>query len=112
MLSYKRIKNNKGTKIQMKDIKKTVADVQKSTLALYFKELKEKDTDINQEKYDAFSSCQRTESDRQGSTGYGQIMTLDVIIRRIYAQALKAEDAIVVVIISGTHAITIALQND
>ncbi|MEZ2095113.1 methionine gamma-lyase family protein, partial [Staphylococcus aureus] len=54
----------------MKDISKIVADVE-STLAPYFKEIEET-AYINQEKVlNAFHHVKATESDLQGSTGYG-----------------------------------------
>ncbi|PZJ79806.1 methionine gamma-lyase family protein [Staphylococcus aureus] len=95
----------------MKDISKIVADVE-STLAPYFKEI-EKTAYINQEKVlNAFHHVKATESDLQGSTGYGYDDFGRDHLEEIYAQAFKAEDAIVrPQIISGTHAITIALQS-
>ncbi|HDC5716095.1 TPA: aminotransferase class I/II-fold pyridoxal phosphate-dependent enzyme [Staphylococcus aureus] len=94
----------------MKDISKIVADVE-STLAPYFKEIEET-AYINQEKVlNAFHHVKATESDLQGSTGYGYDDFGRDHLEEIYAQAFKAEDAIVrPQIISGTHAITIALQ--
>lgn len=95
----------------MKDISKIVADVE-STLAPYFKEIEET-AYINQEKVlNAFHHIKATESDLQGSTGYGYDDFGRDHLEEIYAQAFKAEDAIVrPQIISGTHAITIALQS-
>lgn len=95
----------------MKDISKIVADVE-STLAPYFKEIEET-AYINQEKVlNAFHHVKATESDLQGSTGYGYDDFGRDHLEEIYAQAFKAEDAIVrPQIISGTHAITIALQS-
>ncbi|HHZ8814329.1 TPA: aminotransferase class I/II-fold pyridoxal phosphate-dependent enzyme [Staphylococcus aureus] len=95
----------------MKDISKIVADVE-STLAPYFKEIEET-AYINQEKVlNAFHHVKASESDLQGSTGYGYDDFGRDHLEEIYAQAFKAEDAIVrPQIISGTHAITIALQS-
>lgn len=95
----------------MKDISKIIADVE-STLAPYFKEIEET-AYINQEKVlNAFHHVKATESDLQGSTGYGYDDFGRDHLEEIYAQAFKAEDAIVrPQIISGTHAITIALQS-
>ncbi|HDR2226136.1 TPA: aminotransferase class I/II-fold pyridoxal phosphate-dependent enzyme [Staphylococcus aureus] len=95
----------------MKDISKIIADVE-STLAPYFKEIEET-AYINQEKVlNAFHHVKATESDLQGSIGYGYDDFGRDHLEEIYAQAFKAEDAIVrPQIISGTHAITIALQS-
>ncbi|MBE5665554.1 aminotransferase class I/II-fold pyridoxal phosphate-dependent enzyme [Staphylococcus sp. SS251] len=95
----------------MKDISKLVADVE-STLAPYFKEIEET-AYINQEKVlDAFHHVKASESDLQGSTGYGYDDFGRDHLEEIYAHTFKAEDAIVrPQIISGTHAITIALQS-
>ncbi|MCM0421863.1 aminotransferase class I/II-fold pyridoxal phosphate-dependent enzyme [Staphylococcus aureus] len=95
----------------MKDISEIIADVE-STLAPYFKEIEET-AYINQEKVlNAFHHVKATESDLQGSIGYGYDDFGRDHLEEIYAQAFKAEDAIVrPQIISGTHAITIALQS-
>lgn len=72
----------------MKDISKIVADVE-STLAPYFKEIEET-AYINQEKVlNAFHHVKATESDLQGSTGYGYDDFGRDHLEEIYAQAFK-----------------------
>lgn len=93
----------------MKDISKIVADVE-STLAPYFKEIEET-AYINQEKVlNAFhhvSNRKHLHINRIRIWWFWRDH-----LEEIYAQAFKAEDAIVrPQIISGTHAITIALQS-
>lgn len=67
----------------------------------------------NQEKVlDAFHAVKVTESDLQGTTGYGYDDFGRDHLEEIYARTFKAEDALVrPQIISGTHAITLALQS-
>ena len=95
----------------MKDISKIVADVE-STLAPYFKEIEET-AYINQEKVlNAFHHVKASENDLVGSTGYGYDDFGRDHLEEIYAHTFKAEDALVrPQIISGTHAITLALQS-
>ncbi|MFD3244051.1 aminotransferase class I/II-fold pyridoxal phosphate-dependent enzyme [Staphylococcus simulans] len=60
---------------------------------------------------DAFHAVKATESDLQGTTGYGYDDIGRDHLEEIYAHTFKAEDALVrPQIISGTHAITVALQ--
>ncbi|MEJ7469518.1 methionine gamma-lyase family protein, partial [Staphylococcus warneri] len=68
----------------------------------------------NQEKVlDAFHAVKATESDLLGTTGYGYDDFGRDHLEEIYAKTFKAEDAIVrPQIISGTHAITLALQSN
>lgn len=61
---------------------------------------------------DAFHKYNLTESDLNGTTGYGYNDFGRDKIESIFADVLNAEDALVrTQIISGTHAITIALQS-
>ena len=56
---------------------------------------------------DAFHAVKATESDLQGTTGYGYDDIGRDHLEEIYAHTFKAEDALVrPQIISGTHAIT------
>src|SRR5699024_9892677 len=95
----------------MKDIKQLIADTE-NTLSPFFKNIEET-AYINQEKVlDAFHAVKATENDLQGTTGYGYDDFGRDHLEEIYAHAFKAEDALVrPQIISGTHAITIALQS-
>ncbi|MDU3925105.1 MAG: methionine gamma-lyase family protein, partial [Staphylococcus aureus] len=83
-----------------------------STLAPYFKEIEET-AYINQEKVlNAFHHVKASENDLVGSTGYGYDDFGRDHLEEIYAHTFKAEDALVrPQIISGTHAITLALQS-
>ncbi len=95
----------------MQDITNLIEEVEE-TLSPYFKEI-EKIALFNQEKVlNAFHHVKATESDLQGSTGYGYDDFGRDHLEEIYAHTFKAEDALVrPQIISGTHAITIALQS-
>lgn len=83
-----------------------------SELAPYFKEV-DAISLYNQEKVlDAFHAVKVSESDLLGTTGYGYDDFGRDHLEEIYARTFKAEDALVrPQIISGTHAITIALQS-
>lgn len=89
-----------------------LTDEVESTLKPYFTEI-EKTAYLNQEKVlDAFHAVKASESDLQGTTGYGYDDIGRDHLEEIYAHAFKAEDALVrPQIISGTHAITLALQS-
>ena len=95
----------------MQDITNLIEEVEE-TLSSYFKEI-EKNALFNQEKVlNAFHHVKATESDLQGSTGYGYDDFGRDHLEEIYAHTFKSEDALVrPQIISGTHAITIALQS-
>ncbi|MBI5972379.1 methionine gamma-lyase family protein [Staphylococcus caledonicus] len=95
----------------MSEIKNVIAQVEE-TLIPYFKEIEET-AYVNQEKVlDAFHHVKATESDLTGTTGYGYDDFGRDHLEEIYAHTFKAEDAIVrPQIISGTHAITLALQS-
>ena len=96
----------------MTDMRSLIEDVE-STLTPYFKDI-ERIALINQEKVlDAFHAVKATESDLLGTTGYGYDDFGRDHLEEIYARTFKAEDAIVrPQIISGTHAITLALQSN
>ena len=95
----------------MSDIQHIVSKVEE-TLTPLFKEIEET-AYINQEKVlNAFHHVKASENDLVGSTGYGYDDFGRDHLKEIYAQTFKAEDAIVrPQIISGTHAITLALQS-
>lgn len=95
----------------MSDIQHIVSELEE-TLTPFFKEIEET-AYINQEKVlDAFHHVKASENDLVGSTGYGYDDFGRDHLEEIYAYTFKAEDAIVrPQIISGTHAITLALQS-
>ena len=95
----------------MLDIQHIVSKVEE-TLTPLFKEIEET-AYINQEKVlNAFHHVKASENDLVGSTGYGYDDFGRDHLEEIYAHTFKAEDAIVrPQIISGTHAITLALQS-
>ncbi|EHY92498.1 hypothetical protein SSME_15060 [Staphylococcus saprophyticus subsp. saprophyticus KACC 16562] len=97
--------------MKMEEMKQLIADTE-ATLAPYFKAIEET-AFVNQEKVlNAFHEVKATESDLQGTTGYGYDDFGRDHLEEIYAHTFKAEDALVrPQIISGTHAITIALQS-
>ncbi|MDT3984241.1 methionine gamma-lyase family protein [Staphylococcus ureilyticus] len=92
-------------------MKQLIADTE-AKLEPYFKNIEEI-AYINQEKVlDAFHAVKVSESDLLGTTGYGYDDIGRDHLEALYAHAFKAEDALVrPQIISGTHAITIALQS-
>ena len=95
----------------MSDIQHIVSKVEE-TLTPLFKEIEET-AYINQEKVlNALHHVKASENDLVGSTGYGYDDFGRDHLEEIYAHTFKAEDAIVrPQIISGTHAITLALQS-
>ncbi|WP_436853752.1 aminotransferase class I/II-fold pyridoxal phosphate-dependent enzyme [Staphylococcus caeli] len=95
----------------METMKQRVAETE-ATLVPFFKKIEEV-AYVNQEKVlDAFHAVKVSESDLQGTTGYGYDDFGRDHLEAIYAHTFKAEDAIVrPQIISGTHAITLALQS-
>ena len=95
----------------MSDIQHIVSKVEE-TLTPLFKEIEET-AYINQEKVlYAFHHVKASENDLIGSTGYGYDDFGRDHLEEIYAHTFKAEDALVrPQIISGTHAITLALQS-
>ena len=104
-------KNDKRKYMKMSDITSMVKDVEK-TLAPYFKEIEEIAYSNQEKVLNAFHYVKATESDLVGSTGYGYDDFGRDHLEEIYAHTFKAEDAIVrPQIISGTHAITLALQS-
>ena len=110
-MKLKDIKKYKKEVSKMTDMRSLIEDVE-STLTPYFKDI-ERIALINQEKVlDAFHAVKATESDLLGTTGYGYDDFGRDHLEEIYAYTFKAEDAIVrPQIISGTHAITLALQS-
>ena len=81
-------------------------------MAPYFKEIEEIAYSNQEKVLNAFHYVKATESDLVGSTGYGYDDFGRDHLEEIYAHTFKAEDAIVrPQIISGTHAITLALQS-
>ena len=104
-------KNDKRKYMKMSDITSMVKDVEK-TLAPYFKEIEEIAYSNQEKVLNAFHYVKATESDLVGSTGYGYDDFGRDHLEEIYAHTFKGEDAIVrPQIISGTHAITLALQS-
>ena len=95
----------------MKNTKQLITETE-AKLEPYFKKIEEI-AYINQEKVlDAFHAVKVSESDLLGTTGYGYDDIGRDHLEAVYAHAFKAEDALVrPQIISGTHAITIALQS-
>jgi len=95
----------------MQDFSNLVEEVE-NTLFPYFRKI-EKRALFNQEKVlNAFHHVKASESDLQGSTGYGYDDFGRDHLEQIYAHTFKADDALVrPQIISGTHAITLALQS-
>ena len=95
----------------MKNTKQLIAETE-AKLEPYFKKIEEI-AYINQEKVlDAFHAVKVSESDLLGTTGYGYDDIGRDHLEAVYAHAFKAGDALVrPQIISGTHAITIALQS-
>ena len=95
----------------MSDIQHIVSKVEE-TLTPLFKEIEET-AYINQEKVlNAFHHVKASENDLVGSKGYGYYDFGRDHLEEIYAHTFKAEDALVrPQIISGTHAITLALQS-
>ncbi|MGV3186903.1 methionine gamma-lyase family protein [Staphylococcus chromogenes] len=95
----------------MTDLTKLIDQVE-AELAPYFKEIEHR-AFINQARVlDAFQHVKISESDLQGTTGYGYDDFGRDHLEAVYAETFKAEDALVrPQIISGTHAITLALQS-
>nr|WP_263313424.1 methionine gamma-lyase family protein [Mammaliicoccus sp. Marseille-Q6498] len=83
-----------------------------TTLRPYFDEI-EQNAFITQERVlDAFHNVKITESDLVGTTGYGYDDIGRDHLEAVYSEVFKAEDSLVrPQIISGTHAITIALNS-
>lgn len=95
----------------MINISKLIDEVE-TDLAPYFKAIEQRAFENQARVLDAFHHVKITESDLQGSTGYGYDDFGRDHLEAVYAHVFKAEDALVrPQIISGTHAITIALQS-
>ncbi|SUK14719.1 aluminum resistance protein [Staphylococcus agnetis] len=95
----------------MINISKLIDEVE-TDLAPYFKAIEQRAFENQARVLDAFHHVKITETDLQGSTGYGYDDFGRDHLEAVYAHVFKAEDALVrPQIISGTHAITIALQS-
>ncbi|MDO5375563.1 MAG: methionine gamma-lyase family protein [Staphylococcus rostri] len=82
------------------------------TLTPYFKEIETRAYHNQAKVLDAFHKVKISESDLLGTTGYGYDDFGRDHLEAVYAETFKAEDALVrPQIISGTHAITVALQS-
>ena len=95
----------------MSDLTHTIAEVE-DILAPFFQQIEDIAL-LNQEKVlAAFHHVKATESDLLGTTGYGYDDIGRQHLEEIYAHTFRAQSALVrPQIISGTHAITIALQS-
>lgn len=83
-----------------------------NTLQPFFRKIEERAFRNQAKVLDAFHAVKASESDLQGTTGYGYDDIGRDHLEEIYAHTFKAEAALVrPQIISGTHAITIALQS-
>ncbi|ARJ51755.1 aminotransferase class I/II-fold pyridoxal phosphate-dependent enzyme [Staphylococcus lutrae] len=81
-------------------------------LVPYFREIEARALKNQQRVLDAFHQVKITEADLVGSTGYGYDDAGRDHLEAVYAATFKAEDALVrPQLISGTHAITVALQS-
>lgn len=110
IIKLKDIKNIESSE-NMKDLSQLITEVEE-TLTPYFKEIEKRAYDNQAKVLDAFHKVKITETDLQGSTGYGYDDFGRDHLEAVYAETFKAEDALVrPQIISGTHAITVALQS-
>ncbi|MBA8778758.1 methionine gamma-lyase family protein [Staphylococcus schleiferi subsp. coagulans] len=95
----------------MKQLEQLINEVE-TTLTPYFKEIEARSLENQARVLDAFHHIKITESDLLGSTGYGYDDFGRDHLEAVYAHTFKAEDALVrPQLISGTHAITVALQS-
>ncbi|REH93570.1 hypothetical protein DOS70_10450 [Staphylococcus felis] len=95
----------------MEQLQQLIDEVEQ-TLDPYFKEIEKRAFENQARVLDAFHKVKITESDLVGSTGYGYDDFGRDHLEAVYAATFKAEDALVrSQIISGTHAITVALQS-
>ncbi|MCS4486337.1 methionine gamma-lyase family protein [Staphylococcus americanisciuri] len=95
----------------MNDLTEIIEQVEQ-TIAPFFKEIEKRAYENQAKVLDAFHKVKVSESDLQGTTGYGYDDFGRDHLEAVYAETFKAEDALVrPQIISGTHAITIALQS-
>ncbi len=95
----------------MKQLELLINEVE-TTLTPYFKEIEARALENQARVLDAFHHIKITESDLLGSTGYGYDDFGRDHLEAVYAHTFKAEDALVrPQLISGTHAITVALQS-
>ncbi|UEX89270.1 aminotransferase class I/II-fold pyridoxal phosphate-dependent enzyme [Staphylococcus ratti] len=95
----------------MTNLTQLIEEVERE-LSPYFRQIEQRAYENQARVLDAFHHVKITESDLQGSTGYGYDDFGRDHLEAVYAYTFKAEDALVrPQIISGTHAITIALQS-
>lgn len=95
----------------MNNISHLIQEVE-ADLEPHFKAIEQRAFENQARVLDAFHHVKITEADLQGSTGYGYDDFGRDRLEAVYANVFKAEDALVrPQIISGTHAITIALQS-
>ncbi|MBI5975157.1 aminotransferase class I/II-fold pyridoxal phosphate-dependent enzyme [Staphylococcus canis] len=95
----------------MEKLKNLIKDVE-TTLEPYFKEIEYRAFENQSRVLDAFHKVKITETDLVGTTGYGYDDLGRDHLEAVYAETFKAEDALVrPQLISGTHAITVALQS-
>ncbi|EGQ1280533.1 hypothetical protein GT369_07155 [Staphylococcus pseudintermedius] len=95
----------------MTQLTKLIEEVE-TTLAPYFKDIETRAFENQARVLDAFHKVKITEADLVGSTGYGYDDYGRDHLEAVYAETFKAKDALVrPQLISGTHAITVALQS-
>lgn len=110
IIELKDIKNIESSGM-MNDLTQIIEEVEQ-ILAPYFKEIEARAYDNQAKVLDAFHKVRISESDLLGTTGYGYDDFGRDHLEAVYAETFKAEDALVrPQIISGTHAITVALQS-
>ncbi|MEN3965782.1 aminotransferase class I/II-fold pyridoxal phosphate-dependent enzyme [Mammaliicoccus sciuri] len=92
-------------------LKELIIDVEKE-LRPYFDQIEHNALIAQEHVLDAFHEVKITESDLIGTTGYGYDDVGRDHLEDVYSKVLKAEDSLVrPQIISGTHAITLALNS-
>ncbi|MBN4908450.1 methionine gamma-lyase family protein [Staphylococcus sp. EG-SA-13] len=92
-------------------LKELIIDVEKE-LRPYFDQIEQNALIAQEHVLDAFHEVKITESDLIGTTGYGYDDVGRDHLEDVYSKVFKAEDSLVrPQIISGTHAITLALNS-
>ncbi|MBF0773442.1 hypothetical protein E4T86_05275 [Mammaliicoccus sciuri] len=92
-------------------LKELIIDVEKE-LRPYFEQIEQNALIAQEHVLDAFHEVKITESDLIGTTGYGYDDIGRDHLEDVYSKVFKAEDSLVrPQIISGTHAITLALNS-
>ncbi|MCD8818909.1 aminotransferase class I/II-fold pyridoxal phosphate-dependent enzyme [Mammaliicoccus sciuri] len=92
-------------------LKELIIDVEKE-LRPYFDQIEHNALIAQEHVLDAFHEVKITESDLIGTTGYGYDDVGRDHLEEVYSKVFKAEDSLVrPQIISGTHAITLALNS-